>query len=204
MTAALPLALPLELRRDAERLFDLTMWCLGRDVKHAQGNLLLRYGLTRERPPEGHRGQSVYTARLPGGGSLRLWGFGVVCGVGGVAVFIARDGFTPRLVDLASMEWPVFEAERLHAACAWEPLTAHAQQACRASVAVMADWLAGYEQWISVGVGLAWRSECFSERRKAAPVGPEQLAAAWWRVSARARACEFTMNNDSAAPHAGA
>jgi hypothetical protein len=202
MATALPPALPLELRRDAERLFDLTMWCLGRDVKHPEGNLLLRSGLTRERPPEGQQGQSVYTATLAGGGSLKLWGFGVLCEGGDAAVFIARDGFTPRLVDVASMEWPVFEAERLQAASA--PLTFQEQRACRASVAVLAEWLARYEQWVADGVGLSWRSECFSERRKAPAVSPGQLAAAWWRISARVRACDFTMNDELVAPSAGA
>ena len=204
MATALSLVLPLELRRDAERLFDLTMWCLGRDVNHPEGNLLLRFGVTRERRPEGQRGQSMYTATAPGCGSLRLWGFGVLCDGGGAAVFIARDGFTPRLVDVASMEWPVFDVERLHAASSWEPQALQEQRACRASVAVLAEWLARYEQWVADGVGLSWRSACFSERRKAPAVSPEQLAAAWWRIAMRVRACDFTMNEELAAPSAGA
>lgn len=202
MATAFSLALPLELRRDAERLFDLTMWCLGRDLKHPEGNLLLRFGLTRERPPEGHQGQSVYTATLAGGGSLKLWGFGALCEGGEAAVFIARAGFTPRLVDVACMEWPIFDAERLHSA--YEPVTFQQQRACRASVAVLAEWLARYEQWVADGVGLSWRSACFAERRKAPPISPEQLTAAWWRIATRASACDFTMNDELVAPSAGA
>jgi hypothetical protein len=202
MATALSPTLPLELRRDAERLFDLSMWCLGRDLKHPEGNLLLRFGLTRERPPEGHGGQSVYTATLAGGGSLKLWGFGALCEGGDTAVYIARAGFTPRLAEVACMEWPIFDAERLHAA--HEPVTFQEQRACRAGVAVLAEWLARYEQWVADGVGVSWRSLCFSERRKASPSRPEQLAAAWWRIATQARACDFTMNDEIAAPSAGA
>lgn len=202
MATDLPRALPLELRRDAERLFDLTMWCLGRDVSHPQGNLLLRCGLTRERPPEGARGNSVYTAVLPGGGSLKLWGFGVLCDGGEDAVFMARDGFTPRMVDTARVQWPVFDAEGLRDA--WAPRTFREQRGCRATVVMLAEWLARYEQWVADGVGLSWRGACFAERRKAPPVRPEQLAAAWWRIATRTRALDFTMIDELAAPSLGA
>jgi hypothetical protein len=201
MAMALPPALPLDLRRDAERLFDLSMWCLGQDVTCPDGNLLLRRGLIRERPPEGQQGNSVYTAALPGGGLLKLWGFGVLCDDSQEAVYIPRDGFTPRLMDVASVPWPVFRAEGLGASR--EPVTFEERRACRFAVMTVAEWLARHEEWVAAQVGLGWRTACFAGRRKAPPVRVEELAAAWWRIATRTRALEFVVN-DFTAPAVGA
>ncbi len=197
MATALPRSLPMELRCDAERLFELTMWCLGRDVNHPEGNLLLRRGLFRERPPQGQRANSVYTASLPGGGVLKLWGFGVFCDDCNGAVYIPRDGFNPHLVDSGAMRWPAFHAEDLRAASC-EPFTVAGLRACRAAVVTVAEWLAGYEEWVVEQLGSSWRHACFSERRKGSPIGAEELAAAWWRISARARALDFVVNDSIA------
>lgn len=194
--------LPLELRRDAERLFDVTLWCLGRDVNHPGGNLLLRRGLGRERPPPELRAHSVYTAMLPGGGGLKLWGFGVLCEGREGAISIARDGFTPRLVDKAAVRWPVFQAEHLHAASR-EPFTCEERRSCRAAVVMLAQWLALYEEWVTEHLGSEWRQACLAERRKASPVRASELADAWWRIATCTRAMEFVVNEEFA-PAAGA
>jgi hypothetical protein len=191
----------MDLRRDAERLFDLSLWCLGRDVLCREGNLLLRRGLIRERPPEGQVGNSAYTASLPRGGVLKLWGFGLLCDEGDGAVFFARDGFTPRLVDAASARRPVFQAEGLGAMRA--PLTFEERRSTRAAVVTVAEWLARHEEWVGAQVGLMWRGTCFAERRKAPPVRAEELAAAWWRIAMRTRALELAVNDDFA-PAVGA
>jgi hypothetical protein len=191
----------MDLRRDAERLFDVTMWCLGRDVNHPEGNLLLRRGLSRERPPQGQQANSVYTAWLPAGGVLKLWGFGVLCDGCDGAVYIARDGFTPRMVDREAVRWPVFDAEGLRASR--EPLSFEERRACRGAVVTLAEWLARYEGWVVDHLGPSWRFACLAERRKAPPVNAEELAAAWWRISTRARSLGFVVN-DAIALVAGA
>ncbi|MDY7224845.1 hypothetical protein [Hyalangium rubrum] len=200
MATALPPTLPMDLRRDAERIFDLSLWCLGRDVLCPEGNLLLRRGLTRERPP-GEQGHSVYTVPLPGGGILKLWGFGVLWDAGAEAVYLARDGFTPRMVDVASVSWPVFQVEGLGAMN--EPRTFEARRDTRVAVVTMAEWFARHEEWVATHVGHAWREACFAERRKAPPVHADELAAAWWRLAVRVRALEFVVN-DCTAPTVGA
>jgi hypothetical protein len=184
----------MDLRCDAERLFDVTMWCLGRDVNHPEGNLLLRRGLSRERPPPGQQANSVYTASLPGGGVLKLWGFGVFSDDCDGAVFVSRDGFTPHLVDSGAVLWPVFHAEDLRAASR-EPLTLEGQRACRAAVVTLAEWLAGYEGWVVDQLGSSWRRACLAERRKGSPASGDELAAAWWRISTRTRALDFVVND---------
>ncbi|ADO72937.1 hypothetical protein [Stigmatella aurantiaca] len=201
MATALPPLLPLELRRDAERLFDITLGCLGKDVSFPGGNLLLRRGLSRTRRPEGHKGCSAYGGVLPGRGALTMWGFGVLCSEETEAVLIAREGFSPRLVEAARVEWPVFLAEGLGPLR--EPVTFEEQRAARRAVVTVAEWLAGYEEWVLATLGVGWRRECLASRRKGSPVGAEELAGAWWRIATRARALEFA-GNDWNAPWAGA
>lgn len=201
MAIALPAALPMDLRRDAERLFDLSLWCLGRDVLCQEGNLLLRRGLTRERPPAGQQGNSVYTASLPRGGVLKLWGFGLLCDDGDGAFFFARDGFAPRLVEPSGVKWPVFQAEGLGATR--EPLTFEERRATRHAVVTVAEWFARHEEWVAEQVGKQWRHTCLAERRKAPPVRAEQLADAWWRLAMHTRALELVVH-EHIAPAVGA
>lgn len=201
MATVLPPTLPMDLRRDAERLFDLSLWCLGRDVMCQEGNLLLRRGLTRERPPEGQPGNTTYTASLPRGGALKLWGFGLLCDDCEEAVYFSRDGFTPRLVKVAEVRWPVFQAAGLGAMS--EPRTFQERSATRLAVVTVAEWFARHEEWVAAEVGSQWRHTCLAERRKAAPVRAEELAESWWRLAVRARALEFAVNDDIA-PVAGA
>ncbi|MCP3142569.1 hypothetical protein [Pyxidicoccus xibeiensis] len=191
--------LPCELLRDGARLFDVSMWCLGRDVLCPEGNLLARRGLVRHVRPEGVEGQSAYTVDLPGGGRLVMWGFGVLCECG-EAVFVPRDGFTPRLLDAAPAQ-PVFRAQDLGS---WrEPATAPERRAAREGLATLAGWLAGYEAWVVEEVGLEWRRTCVEVRRKASPVAPDTLSSAWRRLASRVRSLDSGFNV-CAAPGTGA
>lgn len=171
------------------------MWLLGCDVRHG-GNLLLRRGLTRERLPEGQEGTSAYSLALEGGAGLTLWGFGALCHVEGEAVFVPRDGFAPRLVEAPRVAWPVFQSAGLGPLR--EPSTPRERGAARTVLAVLADWLAGHEEWVREVVGLEYRRECLETRRKASPVPVEALPLAWRRVAARVRALEPAVNDFSA------
>lgn len=201
MGSSLLHVLPDDLRREGERLFDLSMWCLGRDVTHA-GNLLLRRGFTREGIPAGQQGTSAYSGVLPGGGTLTLWGFGALCRVRGESVYVPRNGFTPLMVDAGRMGWPVFHSASLGAPR--EPLTPFERSVARASVVSLAGWLAGYEEWVVALVGAGWRHECLATRGKAPVVPVELLAAAWRRWAERVESLERSVVDESFAPVAGA
>jgi hypothetical protein len=201
MGSSLLHVLPNDLRREGERLFDLSMWCLGRDVTHA-GNLLLRRGFTREGIPVGQQGTSAYSGALPGGGTLTLWGFGALCRVRGESIYVPRDGFAPVLVDEGRMTWPVFHSAGL--GVPREPRTPLERSAARAAVASLAGWLAGYEEWVVELVGAGWRHECLAMRRKAPAVPVELLAAAWRRLAGRVETLERSVVDESFAPVAGA
>ncbi|WP_163781552.1 hypothetical protein [Myxococcus vastator] len=196
---AMSTVLPCELRRDGDRLFDVSMWCLGRDVLCPEGNLLVRRGLVRHARPEGAEGQSPYTVGLPGSGRLTLWGFGALCECG-EAIFVPRAGFAPVLLDGVPGRLP-FRAEELGPARL--PTTGHERRALRAGLASLAGWLADHEDWVSSEVGPSWRRECFEARRKAPPVAADGLASAWRRFASRLRSLDSGFNVCTA-PVAGA
>jgi hypothetical protein len=191
MGSSLSMVLPQDVRRDGERLFDVAMWCLGRDIGR-EDNLLLRLGFTRERKPEGQPGTSAYSGVLPEGGAFTLWGFGVLCHVCGEAIYVPREGFTPRLVDAARLVAPVFQAEGLGPLR--PPATASECEAARLAVVALARGLAGYEAWVQEAVGLEWRHTCLAARRKASPVPAEALPVAWRRLAARIASLETVLN----------
>ena len=65
------------LRRHAEWLMDQEMWCLGRDIRHPEGDALIRAGFQVWRPPTNVVGGNGYTWTMPDGGRLTLWAFGL-------------------------------------------------------------------------------------------------------------------------------
>ncbi|XXF75606.1 hypothetical protein P2318_21405 [Myxococcaceae bacterium GXIMD 01537] len=192
--------LPMPLRREGERLFDLSMWLLGRDVRHGD-NLLLRRGFSRHGRAEGQDGTSAYSLALEGGGALTLWGFGALLRAWGAAHFIPRDGLVPRLVEESRVAWPVFQAAGLGSPR--EPVTPRERGAARAALAALADWLAEHEEWVGEVAGREYRRECVEARRKAPPVRVEALPAAWRRWASHVRALESAVN-ESSAPASGA
>lgn len=192
--------LPPDVRRDGERLFNVSMWCIGRDVSHAD-NLLLRHGFTRERIPAGQQGTSAYSGTLPGGGALTLWGFGALCRVCGESIYVPREGFTPAVVEEGRVTWPVFQAAGLGGR---EPVTPCEHSAARAAVVALAGWMAGYEEWVLALMGAGWRHECLAARPKASPVAADMLAVEWRRLAGRVEALGLPVVNESFAPLAGA
>lgn len=204
---AAPPVLPAGLRREAARLFDVSLWCLGQDVRCPEGDLLLRRGLVRHARPEGVEGQSAYAVHMPGVGRLMLWGFGVLCACG-EAVFVPRDGFLPRLLKVSPPE-PPFRVGDLGP---WrEPTTAEQNRDVRVALASVAGWLASHEDWVVRELGPGWRRECLEARGKASPIPADALAEAWRRLGARIcslesglNACVAPVSGALGAHHAGA
>ncbi|WP_263356404.1 hypothetical protein [Acidicapsa ligni] len=91
--------LPSAVRRRGRALLHQQCWLWGRDIKRAEGNLLLHYGFDRIREPGGTSGFSQYTLSLPGNLYVRLWGFGIYFGYA-EGVFLNRFDFVPRATSL--------------------------------------------------------------------------------------------------------
>ncbi len=109
------------LRRHLAATLDLTLWCLGCDVRHPEGNLLLRRGFARVRPPVGRVGGTMYTG--PAGGDappsdLVVWGFALFLGdaAGGAGLLLRRhDPAGARLTAAGPLAAPLWTLDALPA-----------------------------------------------------------------------------------------
>ncbi len=200
------LGLPSEVRRQGTPLLNQQCWCWGCDIRRAEGNLLLAYGFTRQRPPAGQQGSSAYSLRLVNGQALVLWGFGLFYGhpaLGGL--YLARSGFAPRLLDDPTPPAHAWSWEQL--AAAYAPRDVQAWWRAHRLLALAADWIAGYERWVVTTYGLAYRAACVAAWRKAA-LPATAMADAWRDLAQRcaARAALLIANKPTdgvCAPSAG-
>jgi hypothetical protein len=168
-------------RRWAAELFDQQMWCLGRDVVHPRGNILLSLGMCRYRAPNSLRGGTLYTAAVEPGGSLFLWGFGALyteAGRGGV--FIRRYDFAPSLTVRES-GLGAHEADDLRPLT--KPTSPRDWQTLRHLLSGLVGWFAKYEHWIAEKYGTAYRNECLASRDKPSPVPAQHMAKEWERAA---------------------
>lgn len=170
--------LPLETRKVGTALFDQQMWCWGQDIQCPEGNLLLAYGLTRQRPPETIKGSSAYQWNNTGTQQVMLWGFGMAyieVGVGGM--FLKRFGFTPRLlatVDPLNQIWGLDQLPRTRL-----PRTFEEGQKTQALFAALLRWISVYEQWIQETCGCEYRQRCLSAWQKT--ICPAEAIAEEWK-----------------------
>jgi hypothetical protein len=186
------------LRRDADRLLDLQLWMLGRDILHPDGNALLAYGCERVPAPAGRGGTSAY--RPPGaGGVLIWWGFGAATLLTGseadraahaAAVFVERHAFGPRLL-VAAPVLPLWTPSQLPRARF--PRAADDWAAAVAGIVRIADGFGAYERWATDALDRGARRRLMEERMvdrrgRAARRAPEwgvPLPDRWARLTAR-------------------
>ena len=141
------------------------MWCWGQDIKHEEGNLLLSYGFTCKRPPEGEKGSTAYLLKPRDQESLMLWGFGLCYArsqMGGM--FLKRDCFTPRWMpnsDVLTSTWnrAKFPETSL-------PQTPEEGRIACTLLASALYWMSSYEQWILSTLGLEYRQSCLEKLRQ--------------------------------------
>jgi hypothetical protein len=182
-------------------LLDQQLWYLGQDIRHPDGNALVRFGFERLRSP----GEGTTCYRLAMGGepgvALLCWGFALYVGhhvadTAGCAAHPPR-GPTPAGVMLlrhaasARLIWPSLciplhkpsELPRLD-----PPRTGLEQVQLSEGVARLARQLQHYETWTEQALGAAHRTRVLAalprhKRRKFAPV--TDLAPLWREVEAR-------------------
>ena len=70
-------ALPPHVKKRGAALLEQQMWCWGQDIRCPEENLLLRYGFTRVRSPEGISGSSASMLPQDDDHTMTLWGFGL-------------------------------------------------------------------------------------------------------------------------------
>lgn len=164
-------------------LLDQQMWFFGRDIQHPDGNLLLRFGFARERPPVEVSGTSRYAIITPTG-SLTLWGWGALWrDREPFALLLRRHGPGPRLVAATNAPDQVWAHTALTNARA-----AASDEVGRVGtlLADFADWVHGYERWVRATCGESWRVECAELRprhvRRKQVVAPAQYVQRWQQM----------------------
>ena len=132
------------------------MYLWGRDVRHPDGNALLRAGLQRiARTETGGEGSSIYRIER-GGGWIELHGFcagwrphdpqatGMLYIRRCHRIFLANESVTPGRYDMS----------RLRSGSTDETLLA---------AEAFLRWWAEYEQWVTQNLGAAWRKQCWRD-----------------------------------------
>jgi len=166
----------------ALRLLDQQLWCLGRDVR-AEGNLLLRYGFMRRRPPDPAAGGSEYVWRDAASGvCVTLWGYGVhLAQAREAGLFLKRYAFAPRWTP---PNW--IPSSRFHVS-AWKkargPRTPEEADALMHRLVELSRWFARYETWISEQCPANYRADCLSQWHKEAITPPDRIAEEWMRLA---------------------
>lgn len=165
-------------------LLDQQMWFFGRDIQHPDGNLLLRFGFARERPPVGVSGTSRYTLATPAG-SLTLWGWGALwCDTGPRALLMRRHGPGPRLVAAAETHQSVWAHTAIPDTRA--PIGADVRRV-GTLLAEFAGWVQHYERWVRATCGESWRQECAGLRprhvRRKQVVAAERYVHCWQQIA---------------------
>ena len=161
---------------DAARGVAQQMIFWGHDVRHPEGNSLVRFGLKRS-PSPGLTGTSCYSTP---------WENGTIELHGAVASWTPPPGGTGSVFcrDLGSIAlwqgWLAPVPGREHGVVgtveerwlAFQPFL---------------RWLLGYEQWIHETHGSAWRTGCWRALKrlpKGKPWLPPHLALKWWELAA--------------------
>jgi hypothetical protein len=172
------------LRRDAVDLLDLQLWLWGADIREVSGDLLLAYGMRRTRPPAEVNGSSCYSGATDEEVALSMWGFGVTVALPGAGrLFIPRSTWEPVFLPFAFDPMSAWSPE--HVEPRWRPYSAVCWRVMRVLLDTLVDWITGYERWIRVAMGPAYRDAAVRRRfpdRVAAVDFEERWLALWRRI----------------------
>jgi hypothetical protein len=167
----------------ATQLFDRQIWCWGKDIEYAGGNLLLKFGFKRTAAPRCSGAASIYRLNFGTEARLILRGFGVFVGddrYGGI--FVGRDRFVPKMTPAADLIKPAWQMDDL------PKLTLPRESSSLASstslLASLTKFISDYEAWIRRRVGIAYRWTTLDEWRslKRRIIESEFVEPGWQRI----------------------
>lgn len=185
--------LPAIVRRRGTCLLNQQFWLWGQDIRRKGGNLLLRHGFERVRPPEGVQGSRCYTLQLDENRTMALWGFGLFYGdpsLGGL--YVSRFGLSPLLSE--SGEPPVAVWSPAHLTSFAQPANAREWVRVRPLLIAALRWISAYESWILEEMGPAYRYDCLAGWSRPFCAADEG-AAQWLRLAHR---CDASLRRESA------
>jgi hypothetical protein len=161
---------------DAARGLAQQMVFWGHDVRHPEGNSLVRFGMTRS-PSPGLTGTSCYSMPWENGrielhGAVASW----TPDLPGNGCIFSRDRGR---IDLWAGDHPPVPGREHGCAGATEERWSAFQPLLR--------WLVRYEEWIAETHGADWRAGCWRAIKrlpKGRPWLPPELALRWWDLAA--------------------
>lgn len=168
--------------RATASLLDQQLWCFGRDIRHSDGNLLIRFGFERSPAPNPVTESSAYLLRGRSGCQTVLWGFGLFYGEEGYGgIFLRRYASAPRWTVAHRVPECVWKPEGL-SSMNW-PCNAQEQALANHLFEGAAAWLAEYEEWVLNIAGIDYRHACLRRWTKKF-VAPELVPQEWRRIAA--------------------
>ncbi len=159
---------------DAARGLAQQMVLWGHDVKHPDGNALVRFGLER-RKSAGLQGTSCYSAAWEGGrielhGAVASW-----TGADEVGCVFCRERGRIELWQGSQPPVPGVDFGKPGVAAArW------------AAFQPLLRWLVAYEEWVAATLGASWRAGTWRAAKRLPRSKawlPPALALKWWRLA---------------------
>lgn len=166
---------PYQRIREANKGIAQQMILWGHDVKHVQGNLLQRFGMTRQQST-GLKGTSCY---------LMPWEDGWVQLHGALACWFPSDGMrlSGCLFQRTSKRLKLWHASHAPVPGSDDGKNAAPEMVWQCSQPLL-RWLMAYETWVIEECGMAWRQQTWRAQfslTKKNPWLPPQEAMSWWR-----------------------
>ena len=144
-------------------------WLWGQDVRYPEGNLLLRHGFDRKRPPAEITASTQYLLQLDERLIVRLWGFGLAYGTREDQIYINRYEFRPRVL--------CNDADR------WEPPAGDLpSSADTIALEAAVRWIGRYEGRIEQDQGRRYRSTLLLQWKRRSKCG-QSLEECWRRLA---------------------
>lgn len=143
------------------KLLNQQHWCWGRDICHPQGNLLLKFGFCRRRPPTGISGSSCYRVTLNSGREVLLWGFGTLIADRGSSLYLGRFDFEPQLCATLNESSPCWSPGDLPPLS--KPVLAQELSLAGSLCSEVSNFIGDYESWVAETVGIDYRQQTIEE-----------------------------------------
>jgi hypothetical protein len=162
---------------DAARGLAQQMVFWGHDVRHPEGNLLVRYGMKRSASP-GLTGTSCYSMEWQGG-MIELHG--------AVASWTRPDGGKGCLFSRGRARIDLWTGDRAPVPGREHGEAGDAEERWFAAQSLIA-WLAAYEEWVAITLGAGWRSGCWRALKKLPKGKPwlsPEASLRWWKTAAK-------------------
>jgi hypothetical protein len=140
-----------------QRIIDIMLWCIGRDIENSDGDLLLLFGFNKYKVPKHILGSNRYHISFYGY-EIVLWGFGILVHDHNIGVFVNRHRFEPRIVEMEKLPlcniWHISDVTN----------TREIRDDEFTKINIMLDLLFRvlyrYERWILAWKGYGYRSMC--------------------------------------------